>query len=43
MESDISDISNIMNDPTITNWRKSLWVTTRMKVSLRHFIRRSTN
>lgn len=41
MESDISDISNIINNTIITNWRKLLWVTTKTRKFLGNFTRMS--
>lgn len=43
MESDISDISNIINDTTIKNWRKLIWVTTKTRKFLRNFTEMSMN
>lgn len=43
MESDISDISNILNNTTITNWRKLLWVTTKTRKFLENFTRMNMN
>lgn len=34
MESDISDISNIINDSIINNWRNLLWVTTKTRMNM---------
>jgi hypothetical protein len=42
MESDISDISDIINDTTIKKRRKLLWVTTKIMRFLRNFTEKST-
>jgi hypothetical protein len=43
MESDISDISNIINETIINNWRELLCVTTKTRMLLRNFTGMSMN
>lgn len=42
MESEISDISDIINDTIIKERGKLLWVTTKIKKVLRNFTEKST-